>query len=253
MNNKDRLIEAVRFHLVGLKDKILSDFSQESFEKELERLKSDSVYPKFSFDRPEYVLIRFMGRVSISIGRRLGEICDKVPRILAGIKYDLESSEIAPVFDGLELDIGLRENLLKKKDFEEIKDVCNRFFSKEIVGSGIGIEIRYNFNPNDSARLRKDVNMAGLLKKEGMLPIYLVFSSISPRDDAIARLKREGWLFLVGDDALRFIKQIVGLDISEIFDDHDLKNEIVKTVDEIMKAMVFSYAFKKVISEHNFT
>src|SRR5690606_12444668 len=88
---------------------------------------------------------------------------------------------------------------------------------------GIGIEIRYNFNPNDSARLRKDVAMAENLAFNGLLPIYLVFSGISPRDEAIARLKRAGWSFLIGKPAVQFAKDLLGLDLATILEKPDVQ------------------------------
>jgi len=73
---RDRFLKELRHHLDGLREKVESDFSLASFQHELSRFRGDPVYSRFTFDRPEYVLIRFMGRVSISIGRRLGEIYD---------------------------------------------------------------------------------------------------------------------------------------------------------------------------------
>lgn len=250
-DQKNNLQKALRRQLGGLGEKVLNDFGKESYERELQSLKQDSVYPKFSFDRPEYVLIRLMGRISISVGRRLGEIYDKIPRILASVRYGLDPSDVAPVLDGLELDIGLRFSLISKEYQKSIKEITEQYIKTSVEKrKGVGIEIRYNFNPNDSSRLRKDVKMAELLKKEDFAPIYLVFSSISPREDAIARLTRAGWYFLVGEKAIAFLKDILGEDFLSLLENPDIKNEIVKEIDAIMNGLVKSHAFSEVLKKH---
>lgn len=251
-NQQNNLLNTLRKQLKGLCRKVFDDFGQESYELELQDLKKDSVYPKFSFDRPEYVLIRLMGRLSISVGRRLGEIYDKIPRILASSHYNLDPSDVAPKLDGLELDVGLRFSLISEEQQKLIKETVKLYTQTSVdEQKGVGIEIRYNFNPNDSSRLRKDVKMAELLKNEGLVPIYLVFSSISPREDAIARLTRAGWYFLIGENAIAFLKDILGEDFLNLLENPDIKNEIVKEIDQIMKSLVNSYAFREVLREHD--
>lgn len=225
----------IRAQLIGLAEKIARDFSEESYQHELEQLNGDPVYSKFSFNRPEYVLIRFMGRISISIGRRLGEIYDKMPRYIAAARFNLDSSIIAPTYDNLELDIALRFTDLTGTDQLHVRNVTEEYIAGELLG-GLGIEIRYNFNPNDSSRIRKDLLMGQNLVKEGLRPIYLVFSSISPRNDAISRLTQSGWTFLVGDEALSFINDILEVDLQAILDKEEVSMEIKKAVDEIVLA-----------------
>jgi hypothetical protein len=251
IDNKQHLIKALRTQLAGLKDKITNDFSESNYHKELELLQNDSVYPKFGFDRTEYVLIRLMGRVSISVGRRLGEIYDKVPRILASARYGLDMADVTPVYGGLELDLGLKSELLKTNDKKHLMSVVKKYCDIDI-NLGIGIEIRYNFNPNDSSRLRKDVNMAELLISEQLLPVYLIFSSISPREDAIARLKRAGWFFLVGEDAINFLRDILGDNFLEILEAPEIKEEINREIDQIMASLLGSYAFKELSKSASF-
>ena len=238
-------IKQLRHHLEGWRQKIINDFSKENFDLELAALNSDPVYPKFHFNSAAYVNIRFMGRISISIGRRLGEIYDKVPRLLAAARYVVSPTEIARKFEGLELDIGLEFSKISKPDCLFVQDVCENHIGVKPLDKRIGIEIRYNFNPNDSSRLRKDVDMANRLKAEGLMPIYLVFSSISPRNEAIARLKRAGWLFLVGQPALDFATELLGMELSSILDRPIISNEIKKEIDGMMNDLKNSYAFKK--------
>ena len=246
--NQQKLIVALRKQLSGLGEKVLNDFSKVNYEKELGALRNDSVYPKFSFDRPEYVLIRLMGRISISVGRRLGEIYDKIPRILASARYDIELSDVAPVLDGLELDMGLKTSLLSSDNKKFVEETIRKFIGVDPKNkNGLGIEIRYNFNPNDSSRLRKDVKMAELLLAEKLVPVYLVFSSISPREEAIARLTRAGWHFLVGQKAIDFLTHILGEDFLVLLEQPEIKKEIAKQVDEIMDGLVESHAFKEVL------
>ena len=78
---EQQFIGQLRHHLEGWRQKVIADFSKGNFDSELASLSSDPVYPKFHFHSAAYVNIRFMGRMSISIGRRLGEIYDKVPRL----------------------------------------------------------------------------------------------------------------------------------------------------------------------------
>jgi hypothetical protein len=239
-----RFLEEVRHHLSGLLEKVQSEFSETSFHEELHELRSDPVYPKFGFDTADYVLVRFMGRVSISIGRRLGEIYDKIPRFVAAARFNLKPEQVAPKIHNLELDIGLRYSQLSDDDRVSVAKVVKKTFIKCIDRTGIGIEIRYNFNPNDSARLRKDVDMAKYLLDAGLMPVYLVFSSISPREEAIARLKRAGWEFLVGEKAIQFGKDLFGLDLAAILDRPRVRQEILSDVGKIMAAIKTSYAFK---------
>lgn len=239
-----QFISQLRHHLQGWRRKVLEDFSRPSFEAELAALNGDPVYPKFHFNSPAYVNVRFMGRMSISIGRRLGEIYDKVPRLLASARYGITPAQVAPKFDGLELDIGLRFDQISSPDAEFVRNVCTKHLGTRPVGSGVGIEIRYNFNPNDSSRLRKDVDMAEKLVDSNLMPIYLVFSSISPRDEAIARLKRGGWNFLIGQQGLNFATELLGMDLSSVLDRPAVSEEIKKEVDGMMKDIKDSYAFK---------
>src|SRR5437773_11429927 len=121
---EDKFLEALRHHLAGLRDKVHRDFSKTSFDRELLDLKGDPIYPKFAFDREGYVLIRFMGRLSISIGRRLGEIYDKIPRFLAAARFGLSQDQVAPKLNGLELDICLNFSHLSPPDRSHIRNVC---------------------------------------------------------------------------------------------------------------------------------
>lgn len=245
----ERFKSELNHHLEGWREKIESDFSKESYVGELSDLKSDKLYTIFGFATPQYVLIRLMGRMSISIGRRLGEIYDKIPRVAAQARYNLSKEQVAAKFSGLELDIGLQYKHISPEDREYVNSVLSEHFQKQNFDrfSGIGIEIRYNFNPNDSSRLRKDDEMAQLLIENNLFPIYLIFSTISPRDEAIARLTRSGWNFLIGKDASDFSKDILGLDIETIMEDSAIKDMIETEVKSMMSAIFTSFAFKEAV------
>lgn len=240
-----QFVKHLRHHLSGWRAKITGDFSKDSYDAELAALNSDPVYPKFHFNSPEYVIIRFMGRVSISIGRRLGEIYDKVPRLLAAARYNLQPEQVAPKFDGLELDIGLRFSQISAQDQQHVRNVCASYLNGALDQGGIGIEIRYNFNPNDSSRLRKDEAMAEKLVQNHLTPIYLIFSSISPRDEAIARLKRAGWTFIVGQPGLDFATELLGMNLSSILDRPAVSAEIKSEIDGMMSDIKSSFAFSQ--------
>jgi hypothetical protein len=242
---EEKFMDELKHHLSGWHTKISEDFGEENFYNELSLLQSDPVYSKFGFAVPEYVLVRLMGRFSISIGRRLGEIYDKVPRFVTAARFNLKPNEVAPMFDGLQLDIGVPISSLSEEDKKYLLLVFDAYFPKSEIGNGIGIEIRYNFNPNDSARLRKDEHMALLLRDAGLFPIYLIFSEISPRDEAIARLKRAGWSFFVGKAADAFMNKLVGMDFSKILDRPKIQSEIRREIDSLMSEMRNSTAFKQ--------
>jgi len=248
-NLEAAIIAELRHHLAGWRKKIQNDFSKENFDAELAALKSDPLYPKFNFDTPDYVNIRFLGRVSISIGRRLGEIYDKIPRWLAIEKYGITQKQVAPKFGGLELDVGLLFSNIQKDDAKYVADVCKKFLGEEIKTDGVGIEIRYNFNPNDSSRLRKDCEMANHLLESNLKPIYLIFSSISPRDEAISRLERAGWNFLIGQTALAFSTELLGMDLADIWDRPAIKDEIKKEIDGMMADIKTSHSFSRFIEK----
>jgi hypothetical protein len=246
-----RFLQELTHHLAGWRAKITNDFSKSNYDKELNALKSDPLYPKFNFATPDYVNIRFMGRVSISIGRRLGEIYDKIPRFVAGARFNLKPEEVAPVIGGLELDICLATNALKSNDDKThvtnvTKAAINDFDPSK--HSGLGIEIRYNFNPNDSSRLRKDEDMASKLIEKKLFPIYLIFSSISPRDEAISRLERAGWKFLIGDKAINFSTQLLGVDLGNILDRPAVNSAIKKEVDAMMYDLKMSHSFAQFVN-----
>lgn len=242
---EEKLTNELKHHLSGWHSKISEDFSKENFDKELFLFKSDPVYSKFGFATPEYVLVCLMGRISISVGRRLGEIYDKVPRFITSARFNLEPKLITPVFGGLELDICIPIKDISKEDFIYVSKIFTSNFPESKIGNGIGIEIRYNFNPNDSSRLRKDEKMVSLLLEQGLFPVYLIFSEISPRDEAIARLKRAGWKFFVGKDAIKFMSDLIGMDFGKILDRPKIKENITAEVDSIMKEMLDSPAFKQ--------
>ena len=143
------------------------------------------------------------------------------------------------------MDIGLRFAQLSTEDKKYVIDVCKTHLNTEITNDGLGIEIRYNFNPNDSSRLRKDVDMANKLIEANLHPIYLIFSSISPRDEAISRLTRAGWEFLVGQKALDFATELLGLNLSSVLDRPAVSREIKNDIDAMMKDIRESYAFGK--------
>lgn len=239
------IIAELRHHLAGWREKIKNDFSKTNYENELNALKNDPLYPKFNLDTPDYANIRFMGRVSISIGRRLGEIYDKIPRRLAIEKYGITKEQVAPKFGGLELDVGLRFSELQEEAAKFVSNVCRKHINENIETEGIGIEIRYNFNPNDSSRLRKDCDMANKLIDAKLRPIYLIFSAISPRDEAISRLERAGWKFLVGQNALDFATELLGMDLAEIWDRPAIKAEIKKEIDGMMSDIKTSHSFSQ--------
>jgi hypothetical protein len=243
---EERFLAELRHHLQGWKDKILEDFSEASFSEELASLKKDPIYTKFHLDTAEYVLIRLMGRVSISIGRRLGEIYDKLPRFIAQAKFNLTKEQVAPKLEGkFQLDICIPWAHVTPQEKVSAKETLQRYKISENKSNGLGIEIRYNFNPNDSARLRKDVDMARLIKLEGYVPIYLIFTENSPRDEAIARLKRAGWNFVIGEKALGFISEIIGADINSVIDKPRISKEVHLEMKEIMKSLYSSYAVER--------
>lgn len=128
-----------------------------------------------------------------------------------------------------------------------MKKLAKKHLGIQTIKAGLGIEIRYNFNPNDSSRLRKDVEVAELLRKEGLSPIYLIFAENSPRDEAIARLKRAGWTFLVGKPALEFISELVGVDINGILDKPRISAEVKREIDETTTQIFGSFAFRSVL------
>lgn len=244
-----KFIDAVNDHLAGWAAKVDHDFSKANFEKELKALKSDPIYADFKFDSSEYVLIRLMGRMSISIGRRLGEIYDKIPRFAAAAKFDLSIDKIAPKLDGLELDIGIILNDISSENKVHLDQISKKYLKEKIEG-GLGIEIRYNFNPNDSSRLRKDIKMGKLLREENYIPVYLVFSSISPRKDAISRLTHSGWNFLIGEKAVNFMNELLEIDLATILQKKEISSEIEKSVNSFMQNIYNSYAFNEAVKKH---
>jgi len=239
---EQRFLDALERHLQGWADKIARDFSLANLKAEVAALQGDKVYHNLGFDTPEYALVRLVGRMSISVGRRLGDIYDKVPRFVAAARFGLQPSQIAEMFDGLELDISLRGELLKAGDRKHISKMISSISREQC--SGLGIEIRYNFNPNDSSRLRKDVDVAGRLKTAGLLPVYLIFSSISPRDDAIARLTRGGWHFFQGQAALSFLNDLLGVDINSVLADPVIAERTREKTNELMQSIFNSDAFR---------
>lgn len=247
----EKLLVELRWHIRGWLDKVARDLSNEATERELAALQGDPVYKSFGLATREYVLIRLMGRLSISIGRRLGEIYDKLPRIAAQARFGLDAESVAPVIaERLALDVAVPLSKLSPEDQSHVRDVTARHLPGCSLGDGPAIEIRYNFNPNDSARLRKDCEMAALLRERSLLPIYLVFSTISPRDEAIARLKRAGWTFLVGPEASRFMAELIGLDIAEALLEEKAQVEIKREMEALMKQVFRSAAFQSVSDLH---
>ena len=173
---ENRFLEELSHHMEGLKIKVNHELCEENYWNELSALQGDRVYSQFGLARPEYVLIRFMGRISVSIGRRLGEIYDKIPRFVASARFGIDIKEISPKLNGLELDMGLQFQDISMEDVNEVRGVTSRYVTLPPNTEGIGIEIRYNFNPNDSARLRKDEEMGEYVLDQRLVPIYLVFS-----------------------------------------------------------------------------
>lgn len=249
---QERLLRELRHHFKGWMSKIVTDLSKESFEREIANLQSDQVYSSFGLDCPEYALVRVMGRVSISIGRRLGEIYDKMPRFIAQARFNLTAIQVAPVIDDrLQLDVCIPYDQLTEEDRAHAIEVVRKHVNPKEEAEAAAIEIRYNFNPNDSARLRKDVEMAALLKKAKMTPIYLIFSTISPRDEAIARLERAGWTFLIGEKATAFMNDLIGMDINKILEDPAVKEEVKREVGAIMKTLYSSSTVRETVGIHS--
>ena len=242
-----RFMEELRHHLSGWRQKVREDFSHKNYHDEIEALASDPVYAKFHLATPEYVFIRLMGRMSVSIGRRLGEIYDKIPRFVAQARYNLPREEVIAKFEGLELDVRLRPDKLNAEDRKHLSAVVKKHIGVDINRfTGLAIEIRYNFNPNDSSRLRKDKSLAELLKGEQYFPLYLVFAENSPRlADAVASLTRGGWKFIIGTSALDFMAELVGFDMSKILDLELVSAEVKSEVDKLMSEIWDSYACKQ--------
>lgn len=242
-----RFLEELRHHLQGWKEKVDVDFAKENFDKELDGLSVDPVYAKFHLATPEYVFIRLMGRMSVSIGRRLGEIYDKIPRFAAQGRYKLRRDQVVTKLGGLEIDIRLLFSDLDEEDRHHLYDVASGHLGIDPNAfSGLGIEVRYNFNPNDSSRLRKDKQLASLLIEQGLYPVYLVFADNSPRlEDAVTSLERSGWNFLIASPALDFMANVVGFDISKALDDAKVSAEIKKETEQFMQKIWESFAAKQ--------
>lgn len=245
-----RFLESLRRHVAGWQEKVEQDFSRQSFLEELANLEGDEVYHNFRFARPEYVLVRLMGRMSISIGRRLGEMYDKLPRLVAAARFGLSVADVVEQFDGLELDLALRKRKVLPQDQRHFEDVVEAWFSGGDSVEALAIEIRYNFNPNDSARLRKDVRMVELAQDAGFFPLYLIFSGISPRQDAIARLTRAGWNFLIGNEASRFMRDLLDIDVMQLLERPSVTAELEKGVGSLMATIFESFAFREVAKRY---
>ena len=248
----ERFVGLLRRAIKGWQDKVDADFSADNASSELKSLESDDVYSKFGLASNGYVLIRLMGRMSISIGRRLGELYDNLPKFVAAARFGLSPSDVSAKIRGLILDVCIPFRKLAAEDVALAKvATCEALNLVTLPSSadGLGIEIRYNFNPNDNARLRKDVAMAEGLIAANLVPIYLVFSGISPRAGAIARLKRAGWHFLIGDDAAAFTRKLLGLDLSALLDADDVRKEIEAGMRGVMAAIVSSPAMENALSD----
>jgi hypothetical protein len=83
------------------------------------------------------------------------------------------------------------------------------------------------------------------LTENDYFPIYLIFSSISPREDAISRLTRAGWNFLIGNRANSFMNELLDVDITRILDVPSIREEIQREVNSIMRGLFNTYAFKQ--------
>ncbi len=248
---QERFLLELRHHFQGWLAKVTRDSSAEAFRAELDSLRADPVYSSFGLATPEYALVRIMGRLSISIGRRLGEIYDKIPRFVTQVRFNLTPAEVAPKVDGkLELDVCVPLNGLSAEDQQHVRDTMAHHIPSAADYTGVAIEIRYNFNPNDSARLRKDVHMAELLQDQNLAPVYLIFSTISPRDEAIARLTRAGWMFLVGPAAAEFMNQLIGMDIKAILDAGPVRAEVAAEMARIMRVLYESHAMRQTLSQY---
>ncbi len=248
---RERFLKELRHHFQGWLAKVTGDLSKEQFQAEIDSLSSDPVYRSFGLATAEYALVRMMGRLSISIGRRLGEIYDKIPRFVTQARFNLTPDQVAPKVDGkLELDVCVPLSKLSKVDSSHVQAVVSNRLNPQGHYTAVAIEIRYNFNPNDSSRLRKDVQMAELLLRGKMLPVYLVFSTISPRDEAIARLKRAGWTFLVGAEAAGFMNDLIQMDIETILSDPGIKREVALEMDRIMRTVYESYGVRRTLKRY---
>jgi hypothetical protein len=238
------LIQTIRRHFEELHEKIVSEFSDLKFDKELGDLRDDPVYSLWNFDREEYVLVRKIGRISISIGRRLGDIYDKLVREAIKSRFNLTQEQVAPKFGTtnlIELDARIAFNQINDVEKTRIQSIISSYCEKFDEIDGLGIEVRYNFNPNDSARLRKDVAMCELLEDNNLFPIFLIFSTSSPRQDAIGRLTRTGWLFFIGDESYNFLKEITKFDFKRFLIRDDIKQIIVEESDRIFKSLKDKY------------
>ncbi len=103
---QERFLAELRHHFQGWLEKVTRDLSAEQFHAEIESLINDPVYRSFGFATAEYALIRMMGRLSISIGRRLGEIYDKIPRFVTQARFNLTEVDVAPkIGNKLKLDV----------------------------------------------------------------------------------------------------------------------------------------------------
>lgn len=248
---QERFLLELRHHFQGWLAKVTRDLSAEAFKAEIDGLRADPVYSSFGLATPEYALVRVMGRLSISIGRRLGEIYDKIPRFVTQARFNLTPEEVAPKVGGeLELDVCVPLNRLTAKDKKHVREAMARHVPAAAKYTGVAIEIRYNFNPNDSARLRKDVHMAELLQGQQLAPVYLIFSTISPRDEAIARLSRAGWMFLVGPAASEFMNQLIGMDIKAILDAAPVRQEVAAEMARIMRVLYESAAMRQTLAQY---
>ena len=240
-----RFLELLNRAYEGWQQKIEADFSAGAFAHELELLESDDLYSTFGLATPEYVLIRLMGRMSISIGRRLGELYDNLPKYVASERFGITPAQVARKVSGLNLDVCIPTAELLTEDQEAVTACALTHLDVDITEmAGLGIEIRYNFNPNDSARLRKDVAMADGLVEQDLVPVYLVFSAISPREDAIRRLRNAGWRFLIADQASSFTKDLLGLDLAVLFNDPKVRKIVANGVDGMMASLFGSAAFR---------
>jgi len=88
--------------------------------------------------------------------------------------------------------------------------------------------------------------MADKLQAAELFPVYLIYSAISPRDEAIARLKRAGWTFLQGKDASDFTTSLFAIDFMATMENEKVWGEVKAEVREIMSGIFESKAFEQI-------
>lgn len=188
-------------------------------DQDIAAFRKDPVWSHFGIDNPNFLKLRYIGNYYTSIFRKLGDMYQRFVEAIISHQLQLRPADLVYAFDIVIDDRRQRRSLDVALDPAKIADASIRTrvekVMRKLAGDGklhvAAIEVRCCYQIGDSKRIQADETAAVFARKQGLLPIMLIFCTTSLRSP-VERLGRT-WVLTEGNATHQLLEELTGFNL----------------------------------------